>query len=642
MEETNINDNSTAGEDRSKILCRQVESKVEIEGQASSAAPMVSFSKLISLASGVDKCKLYFGYLFAILTGAVLPMFFFFLGPIFDSFSLETTPDEAADKIRTVCIIMFGLALGIVVTTFFQNWLLMSASANVAADLKTRYLQSILNQDSQWFDTCKDQNALASKIGKEIDLIQKGIGQKQGGILYSLTMCCSGFVVGFYKGWTLSFAMLGIAPIMLIGMGIFASAQAKRSQIASKAYAQSAGYASQALAAVRIVVSFGNEELEVTNYNRFLEQCRIAGLKSGVTGGFTLGFFFFTIYLSYAYAFLMGAIWVDQGYWNDAEDRVYLAGDCIAVFFGVLIGLFSLGGAGPNMMAVTEAKAAGKEAFEVIDNIPSIQQDDKTALDHKLKGEIEFKNVTFYYPSRPDFPAMKSFSHKFEIGKQTAIVGPSGSGKSTTVQLVERFYDPKEGQVLIDGNDLKSINLRSYRQQIGYVGQEPVLFNTTIKQNILMGKPDATDAEIMDALKQTNAWEFVSKYPDGMNEQVGQGGGKLSGGQKQRIALARAFIKKPRVLIFDEATSALDRRNEKEVLNAIEIMKKTLGSVTTIVIAHRLTTVKDSDNIIVVKGGEKVEEGNHETLLRNFPDGIYAKLCKADAAGKNDEDEQPI
>ena len=196
--------------------------------------------------------------------------------------------------------------------------------------------------------------------------------------------------------------------------------------------------------------------------------------------------------------------------------------------------------------------------------------------------------------------------------------------------------------MLIDGNDLKSINLRSYRQQIGYVGQEPVLFNTTIKQNILMGKPDATDAEIMDALKQTNAWEFVSKYPDGMNEQVGQGGGKLSGGQKQRIALARAFIKKPRVLIFDEATSALDRRNEKEVLNAIEIMKKTLGSVTTIVIAHRLTTVKDSDNIIVVKGGEKVEEGNHETLLRNFPDGIYAKLCKADDAGKKDEDEQPI
>lgn len=158
-----------------------------------------------------------------------------------------------------------------------------------------------------------------------------------------------------------------------------------------------------------------------------------------------MGFFFFTIYLSYAYAFLMGALWVDKPFWNHSEDRPYLAGDCIAVFFGVLIGLFSLGGAGPSIVAKAEAQAAGKEAFEVIDNIPNIKQDDPAAKEHTLKGEIEFKDCSFYYPSRPDVAAMSHFSHKFEIGKQTAIVGPSGSGKSTTVQLVERFYDPKEG-----------------------------------------------------------------------------------------------------------------------------------------------------------------------------------------------------
>ncbi len=165
---------------------------------------------------------------------------------------------------------------------------------------------------------------------------------------------------------------------------------------------------------------------------------------------------------------------------------------------------------------------------------------------------------------------MKNFDCTFELGKTTAIVGPSGSGKSTTIQLTERFYDPNEGRVLIDGKDLKSINLRNYRQQIGYVGQEPVLFNTTIKQNILMGKPDATDAEIEEALKKTNAWNFVNQNKDGINANVGAGGGQLSGGQKQRIALARAFIKKPRVLIFDEATSALDKKNEAEVQAAID------------------------------------------------------------------------
>ena len=222
---------------------------------------------------------------------------------------------------------------------------------------------------------------------------------------------------------------------------------------------------------------------------------------------------------------------------------------------------------------------------------------------------------------------MDEFNCKFEIGKQTAIVGPSGSGKSTTIQLVERFYDPTKGQVLIDGKDLKTINLRNYRQQIGYVGQEPVLFNTTIKTNILMGKPDATDAEIEDALRKTNSWDFISKYPEGINANVGAGGGQLSGGQKQRIALARAFIKKPRVLIFDEATSALDKVNEAEVQKAIDGMRKELGSVTTLVIAHRLSTIQASDRIIVMKKGRIVEDGNHQSLLTDYPKGVYSKLA---------------
>jgi len=157
---------------------------------------------------------------------------------------------------------------------------------------------------------------------------------------------------------------------------------------------------------------------------------------------------------------------------------------------------------------------------------------------------------------------MSNFSYTFQAGKTYAIVGPSGSGKSTTIQLLERFYDPSEGTVLVDGVDLKTIDLRDYRRQIGYVGQEPVLFNTSIKENLLLGKPNATDDEIVVALKAAEAWDFVSKYPNTFNTNVGGGGGRLSGGQKQRIALARAFIKKPRMLIFDEATSALDKRNE--------------------------------------------------------------------------------
>lgn len=230
---------------------------------------------------------------------------------------------------------------------------------------------------------------------------------------------------------------------------------------------------------------------------------------------------------------------------------------------------------------------------------------------------------------------MVDFTHKFEVGKQTAIVGPSGSGKSTTIQLVERFYDPQQGEILIDGNPLKGINLRQYRQQIGYVGQEPVMFNMSIKENIKMGKPDATDEEIKEALVAVNAWDFVSKYPNTINENVGAGGGQLSGGQKQRIALARAFIKKPKMLIFDEATSALDKANEAIVVQAIDALKAKLGAVTTLVIAHRLSSVRSSDNIIVMKKGRIAEQGTHDQLVAM--NGIYAKLNAADeAASKKD------
>ena len=234
---------------------------------------------------------------------------------------------------------------------------------------------------------------------------------------------------------------------------------------------------------------------------------------------------------------------------------------------------------------------------------------------------------------------MVDFSHKFEVGKQTAIVGPSGSGKSTTIQLVERFYDPQQGEILVDGNPLKGINLREYRQQIGYVGQEPVMFNMSIKENIKMGKPNATDEEIKEALVAVNAWDFVSKYPNTINENVGAGGGQLSGGQKQRIALARAFIKKPKMLIFDEATSALDKANEAIVVSAIDALKAKLGAVTTLVIAHRLSSVRASDNIIVMKKGRIAEQGTHDQLVAM--NGIYAKLNAADeAASKKDQEKK--
>ena len=241
---------------------------------------------------------------------------------------------------------------------------------------------------------------------------------------------------------------------------------------------------------------------------------------------------------------------------------------------------------------------------------------------------------------RRKIKALDGVNLKFERGKVTALVGPSGSGKSTIVQLLERFYDPEEGEVLIDGLNFKNINLREFRSRVGYVGQEPVLFNQTIRENLLYGNPNATEEQIMKALKNANALKVVEKLPEGLETVVGAGGGQLSGGEKQRIALARAFVKDPKILILDEATSALDRKNEKEVQEAIDSLQNGEFNITTIVIAHRLSTVRNSDKIIVLKEGQIVEEGNHKSLLKEHPGGIYSTLvAKQEELEDSDSDD---
>lgn len=324
----------------------------------------------------------------------------------------------------------------------------------------------------------------------------------------------------------------------------------------------------------------------------------------------------------------IGGVFCHKGFKNDIKHRDYTAGDTTAIFFGIIFGTFALGIAAPNFNSITKGRLAGKSAKDVIDRVPEIMLDDPHAKEFKnFKGVVELKNVTFTYPQKNN-PVLKQLSLVFEEGKSTALVGHSGSGKSTIVQLIERFYDPQEGQILIDGNDLRDINLRHFRNKVGYVGQEPVLFNQTIKENLLYGKPDATDEEIEKALKMANASKIIEKLPQGIDTLVGSGGGQLSGGEKQRIALARALIKDPNILILDEATSALDRKNEQEVQDAIDSLRVMNISVTRIIIAHRLSTIKNCDKIFVLKDGEIVEVGDHRTLLEDHPNGVYADLVR--------------
>jgi len=272
------------------------------------------------------------------------------------------------------------------------------------------------------------------------------------------------------------------------------------------------------------------------------------------------------------------------------------------------------------------AQRAAKRFFDVTDRVSLIDPTVEGGLrPASVRGDIEVRDVVFAYPSAPEHIICKGYSLSIAAGQSVALCGASGSGKSTAIALIERFYDPQSGSVLLDGVDIKTLNVRWLRSQLGLVAQEPVLFMGTVAENIAYGKEGATKEEIEEAAKMANAHTFITEsLGDGYNTDVGMRGGKLSGGQKQRVAIARAIVRKPSVLLLDEATSALDNESERIVQAALdEIMAKQKR--TTVTIAHRLSTIRNADSIAVIHEGAVVERGTHEELLED-PEGMYFKL----------------
>lgn len=590
---------------------------------------MVGTFEIFRYADGVDIFLMLLATIMSIANGAVLPLMVIVFGDMTNSFVDDTIAENLknitlppnftfpqpsnetlGEQMTRHAIYYSIMGFVVLIAAYMQVAFWTLAAGRQVKRLRKKFFHSIMKQEIGWFDV-NETGQLNTRLTDDVYKINEGIGDKLGMLLQNLTTFVTGIIIGFVKGWKLTLVILAVSPLLGISAAIIAKVMTSFTSQEQTAYAKAGAVAEEVLSSIRTVFAFGGQKKEIMRYHKNLEDAKNVGIRKAITVNIAMGFTFFMIYMSYALAFWYGSTLIL------AEE--YNAGILLTVFFAVLIGAFGIGQTSPNIQSFASARGAAHKVFHIIDHEPKINSfsEEGYKLDI-VKGNIEFKNIHFTYPSRQDVKVLNGMNLKVMSGQTIALVGSSGCGKSTTIQLLQRFYDPQEGTVTIDGHDIRSLNVRGLRELIGVVSQEPVLFATTISENIRYGRQDVTQEEIEQAAREANAYDFIMKLPDKFETLVGERGTQMSGGQKQRIAIARALVRNPKILLLDEATSALDAESETIVQAALD--KVRLGR-TTIIVAHRLSTIRNADVIAGFQNGEIVELGTHDELMARK--GIY-------------------
>ncbi|XP_030708339.1 bile salt export pump isoform X3 [Globicephala melas] len=523
-----------------------------------------------------------------------------------------------------------GIAVAVLVTGYIQICFWVIAAARQIQKMRKLYFRRIMRMEIGWFD-CNSVGELNTRFSDDINKINDAIADQMAIFIQRMTTSVCGFLLGFYRGWKLTLVIISVSPLIGIGAAVIGLSVSKFTDHELRAYAKAGAVADEVISSIPTVAAYGGEKKEVERYEKNLVFAQRWGIRKGIVMGFFTGFMWCLIFLCYALAFWYGSRLV-------LDDGEYTAGTLVQIFLSVIVGALNLGNASSCLEAFAAGRAAATSIFETMDRKPLIDcmSEDGYKLD-RIKGEIAFHNVTFHYPSRPEVKILNNLSMVIKSGEMTAMVGSSGAGKSTALQLIQRFYDPSEGMVTLDGHDIRSLNIQWLRAQIGIVEQEPVLFSTTIAENIRYGREDATMEDIVRAAKEANAYSFIMDLPQQFDTLVGEGGGQMSGGQKQRLAIARALVRNPKILLLDMATSALDNESEAMVQEALS---KVQHGLTIISVAHRLSTVRAADVIIGFERGTAVERGTHEELLERK--GVYFTLMTLQSQGDQAFNEKDI
>ncbi|KAM6494368.1 multidrug resistance protein 1 [Amanita muscaria] len=608
----------------------------------------VSISELFRFSTKFELLLDFIGLVCAAAAGAAQPLMTLLFGNLtqdFVSFGivLNTSPNDAAKisaaaaafrhsaSLDATYLVFIGVGIFVCTYIYMATWV-YTGEVN-ARRVRENYLRAILRQEIAYFDKV-GAGEVATRIQTDTHLVQQGISEKVALIVSFLSAFVTGFVLAYARSWRLALALSSMLPCIGLAGAIMNKAVSKYLQLSLKHIAEGGSLAEEVIATIRTAQAFGTQKTLSGLYDNHVDKSLRVNMKGSIYHGVALGVMFFVIYAGYALAFDLGITLLNE---NLAD-----AGIVVNVMLSILIGSFSLAMLAPELQALTNARGAAAKLYATIDRVPEIDSADPGGFrPGAVDGEISLHNVQFSYPSRSNIQVLKGLSITFRAGKTAALVGASGSGKSTIISLVERFYDPGSGALKLDGVNIKDLNLKWLRSQIGLVSQEPTLFATTIRGNVehgLIGTryENASEEEklafVKEACIKANADGFISKLPNGYDTMVGERGFLLSGGQKQRIAIARAIVSDPKILLLDEATSALDTQSEGVVQDALD---KAAAGRTTIVIAHRLSTVKDADVIYVMGDGRLIEQGSHNELLS--ANGAYARLVQAQKLREADE-----
>ncbi|XP_048566622.1 ABC transporter B family member 20-like [Triticum urartu] len=578
----------------------------------------VPFKRLFACADRLDWALMAAGGAAAAAHGVALVVYLHLFGRAINSLHGRHT-DQLFRDIKQHALYFLYIAIGV----FFAGWIEVSCwiltGERQTAVIRSKYVQVLLNQDMSFFDTYGNNGDIVSQVLSDVLLIQSALSEKVGNYIHNMATFFGGLVIGLVNCWQIALLTLATGPFIVAAGGISNIFLHRLAENIQDAYGEAASIAEQAILYIRTLYSFTNETLAKYSYATSLQATLRYGILISLVQGLGLGFTYGLAICSCALQLWVGRFLILHGRAN--------GGEIVVALFAIILSGLGLNQAATNFYSFEQGRIAAYRLYEMISRSTSTVNQDGRIL-NSVQGNIEFRNVYFSYLSRPEIPILSGFYLTVPARKTVALVGRNGSGKSSIIPLMERFYDPTLGEVLLDGENIKNLKLEWLRSQIGLVTQEPALLSLSIRENIAYGRSATTD-QIEEAAKTAHAHTFISSLEKGYETQVGRAGLSLTEEQKIKLSIARAVLSNPSILLLDEVTGALDFEAEKAVQEALDVLM--LGR-STIIIARRLSLIRNADYIAVMEEGQLVEMGTHEELLNL--DGLYAELLKCEEAAK--------